>query len=289
MTTIQFLAPIVVAALAGSLHLALADDAALRKALTLHAPFDGKLDAAFASGDARLYSASTYKSLDDAKPGLHNVDVEHVKGRGRFGDALRFVKKNTKAVYYQAAKNVAYAERNFAGTVSFWLSLDPERDLEPGFCDPVQVTDKAYNDAAFWVDFTKDEKPRHFRLGVFGDLKAWNPNNVPPDKNPDFLRRLVVVTKTPFARERWTNVTFTWTGLNTEGRRGAAKLYLNGELQGTADSIGERFTWNPARAAIRLGVNYVGLFDELSTFNRELTAAEVKALYGLKNGVAGLR
>ena len=44
------------------------------------------------------------------------------------------------------------------------LKLDPETDLEPGFCDPLQITDKAYNDSAVWVDFPKDDIPRHFRL-----------------------------------------------------------------------------------------------------------------------------
>ena len=65
-----------------------------------------------------------------------------------------------------------------------------------------QITDKAYNNSAIWVDFTKDERPRHFRLGVFGELKSWNPNNLPGDKNPAFGARLVVEPKHPFARDR---------------------------------------------------------------------------------------
>jgi hypothetical protein len=43
------------------------------------------------------------------------------------------------------------------------------------------------------------------------------------------------------------------------------------------------------RAAIRLGVNYVGLFDDLSVFNRELSAQEVKTLHQLKDGVKSLK
>jgi hypothetical protein len=37
-----------------------------------------------------------------------------------------------------------------------------------------------------------------------------------------------------------------------------------------------------------LGLGYIGLFDELSMFNRALTAAEVEALYKLDHGVGGL-
>ena len=70
-----------------------------------------------------------------------------------------------------------------------------EKDLKPGFCDPIQITDKAYNDSAIWADFTKDDKPRHFRLGVFGALKSWNPENLPTDRNSVFLKRLVVVKR----------------------------------------------------------------------------------------------
>jgi hypothetical protein len=35
--------------------------------------------------------------------------------------------------------------------------------------------------------------------------------------------------------------------------------------------------------------NYVGLFDDLSVFNRELSAPEVKALHQLKVGVKSLK
>jgi hypothetical protein len=261
---------------------------ALRKSLTFHASFDRVVDADFALGNKQLYTATSYKKREDAKPGLHHPDVQLLSGTGRFGGALKFAKKNTKALYYPATKNVAYQPRDWNGTVSFWLSLDPETDLEPGYCDPLQVTDEDYNDAALWVDFTKDDKPRHFRLGVFGDLKSWNPKDLPPDKNPDFLGRLVVVKKTPFARGRWTHVVITHQGLGS-AKGGVAKLYLDGVLQGKTPVISEPFGWDLERAAIRLGVNYVGLFDELSVFNRELSEQEVKALHQLKDGVKSLK
>ena len=267
--------------------MAAANDA-LRKALTFHASFDQAIEADFALGDKHLYTATSYKKREDAKPGLHHPDVSLVPAVGRLGGALKFAKKNTRAVYYPAAKNVTYQPRDWSGTVSFWLSLDPETDLEPGYCDPIQVTDEDYNDAALWVDFTRDDKPRHFRLGVFGDLKSWNPKDLPPDKNPDFLGRLVVVKKTPFARGRWTHVVVTHQGLSgTKG--GVAKLYLDGALQGKTPVISEPFGWDLERAAIRLGVNYVGLFDDLSIFNRELSEQEVKTLHQLKDGVKSLK
>ena len=246
--------------------------AATAQDLTFHASFDKGTDADVAAGDKRLYTAANYKAQLEATPGLDHPDVGIVPG-GKHGSALQFRKKNVKAIFYRADKNASPRD----GTLSFWLNLDPDQDLEPGFCDPIQVTDKAYNDSAIWVDFTKDEKPRHFRLGVFGELKAWNPQNLPADKFPDFEKRLIRVTKTPFARGKWTHVAITYTGLGS-AQGGVAKLYLDGKLQGTTAPIRELFSWDPARAALRLGVSYVGLFDELKVFRRALSEREIRDL-----------
>jgi hypothetical protein len=168
--------------------------------------------------------------------------------------------------------NTGYRPRNWSGTISFWLNLSPDTDLEPGYTDPLQITDKAYNNAAIWVDFTRDDKPRHFRLGVFGDSAVWNAKNLPTEENAFFNQRTVVVTKPPFAHGQWTHVAIVFSDLNTDAG-GTAKLYLNGQLTGTAEGIKEPFTWESARATIRLGVNYVGLCDELSIYDRALKGA----------------
>src|SRR5882762_8884864 len=230
-----------------------------KKDVVFRATFDGSLDARIAPGDPKLYSAASYKDQASAQPGLDGTDVRHAKGEGRSGDALRFTKKNTKAVFYKAQGNVPFDPKNWSGAISFWLQLDPETDLEPGFCDPIQITDKAYNDSAIWADFTKDDKPRHFRLGVFGALKFWNPENLPADRNSVFLQRLVVVKRTPFAHGQWTHVAITYGGLG--GANGTAKLYLNGQLQGMTGPISEPFAWDVTQGAVRLGVGYVGLMD----------------------------
>jgi len=260
----------------------LADEDALRRDLLLYSSFDRSVDADLAKGDSRLWTATSYRERGDAKPGLHHPDVSLIPAMGHLGGALEFRKKNVKAVYYPADKNVNFVNGRWSGTISFWLSLDPETDLEPGFCDPIQVTAEAYNDSAIWVDFTKDDKPRHFRLGVFGILKNWNPQNLPADKYPAFEKRLITVKRTPFGRGKWTHVAITHSSLGSG--TGTASLYLNGELQGTTETIPEPFHWDMSRGAIRLGVNYVGLFDELAVFSRPLNADEVKLVHGMKRG-----
>jgi hypothetical protein len=253
----------------------------LRSSLSFHASFDKGIDADVARGDRKIYNASDYKSQKSAQPGTGEVNVAIQKGVGIAGsDALRFRTKNTQALFFRGDGHVALS----GGTVSFWLRLDPEKDLAPGFCDPMQVTDKAYNDSAIWVDFTKDDTPRHFRLGVFGSLKMWNPKDTPPDRNPDFLRRLIVVDRPPFSREHWTHVAVSWARLD-KGENGYASLFLNGKRISSATGIREPFEWDPSRLAIRLGVNYTGLMDDVAAFDRALDEHEVASLY--KTGASG--
>lgn len=258
----------------------------LGEALTLHASFDEGPAADFAMGDPLLYTAPSWDESDQAQPGLGTPDVEIVPDLGRFGSALRFNRRNTHAIFYRAEEKVAYSEGDWTGTVSFWLSLTPDEDLEPGYCDPIQITDQAYNDAAVWVDFTNAD-PRQFRLGVFGDLEAWNPEGLSSDEHPGFEEKLVVVDEPPFRRGEWTHVVISYSGLGSASG-GTARLYLDGNLQGVIENILEPFSWDLLRAQIRLGVNYVGLFDELALFHRPLTEAEVSALHRLEEGVAAL-
>ena len=259
----------------------------LRAALSFFASFDHGFHADYARGDRLMYTAPSYRDLDEAMADVSSPDVVIAKGQGRYGDALQFRKKNTQAVFYRAAVNSGYRPRNWSGTISFWLNLSPDADLEPGYADPLQVTDKAFNNAAIWVDFTRDDKPRHFRLGVFGDSGAWNAQNLPTERNPFFNQRTIVVPQPPFARGQWTHVAIVFANLNSDAG-GTAKLYLNGQLAGTAEAIREPLTWEAARATIRLGVNYVGLWDELSMYDRALSATAIDALYHLPGGVGVL-
>jgi hypothetical protein len=261
---------------------------ALRKALTFHASFDAKVDAVQAAGDPKLYWAPSLKQRQDAKPGLpESGEVRHAAGAGRFGDALRFTARKSPTVFFRAARNMPYQTVNWSGTVSFWLNTDPAGELEPGFCDPVQITPRAWNDAAFFVEFEKRAGAIPFRLGVYADLNVWNPAKRKFEEIPAGERPLVGVANPPFSGTRWTHVVFTFERFNTRRADGVAKLYLDGELRGTLSPREQTFTWDPERAIIALGLGYIGLLDELSIFSRVLDAGEVRVLYGLKSRVTG--
>ncbi len=236
--------------------------------------FDGSTDATIGDGNLSLYTAESYGTINEGTKGLNSKDISHVPGKGYIGDGLMFSKKSPNVIYYKAAQNTNFNTTSWSGTISFWLKLSPNEDLEPGYCDPFQLTDKAYNDAALWVDFT-DKNPRIFRLGVFGDLEKWNPDGIEGD-NPLFNNRLVPVEDPPFQSDTWTHVSIVFSELNTA--KGTASLYLNGEKQGSSN-IPESFSWDIDKAKIIIGVNYVGMFDELSIFDEQLNDLDIQKLY----------
>ena len=252
---------------------------ALRKALTFHASFDGKVDAAYAAGDPKLYWAPSLKQRQEGKSGLPDGGgVLAARGAGKFGDALHFTKKGSPIVFFQGARNMPFEPANWTGTVSFWLKVDPKTDLEPGFCDPIQITPRAWNDAAFFVEFEKRPESIPFRLGVYADLHVWNPEkrrfaDIPADERP-----LVTVQNPPFDREKWTHIVFSFQNFNTGRPDGVARLYLDGKPYGELSPRQQSFTWDE-KNTIALGLSYIGLFDELSIFNRALSGAEIATLW----------
>lgn len=252
----------------------------LAKSLTFCSTFDEGFEADFAKGDARMFGAPAYGERDVITANMIPEEVAIASQKGRFGDALEFKRKGKPVVFYQSEHNFPYSESGCAGTISLWLSLDPETDLAPGYTDPIKITDVGYNDAAFWVDFS-DKNPRTFRMGVYGDLDVWNPKNTGPDENAAFEDRLLTATDRPFSRGRWTHVVMSFSGLNGEG--GMASFYINGKAQGSR-KISEPFTWELEKSRIFLGLNYIGLMDEVAIFDRALSASEVQTLYNLAEG-----
>ena len=257
----------------------------LKQSLHLHVPFDQTFDARIAAGSKKIFTAES-AARKEVQEGNQCAQVTIAKEAGRFGDALRFADKTKQVLFYQGT-NMNFSEKDWSGTVSFWLKLSPDQDLKPGFCDPIQITQNAWNDAAFFVDFDRD-LPRDFRLGVFADYKFWNPSDIPWEKLPVTDRPMVVVKKPPFSREQWTHIAFTFEDINSsENKDAASTLYINGKSAGTMKRP-LKFHWDPSAAAIMLGLEYIGDFDDLAVFRKALTPAEIQQLFQLPGGVSDL-
>jgi hypothetical protein len=265
-----------------------ADPAQTRSALLLHASFDGKLDADFAAGETTLLH-STVGGRGDAKPGLPlSGDVVHDKSAGKFGGALHFTKKMKPVVFFRGEKNLGYSASGWSGAVSFWMRLDPDKDLEPGYCDPLQFVAQGWDEGNMFVEFSKDHTPRHFRYAILPVKKSWNPTNRGWEEIPDAERPMVAVTKPPFTREKWTHVVFCFGNINSGKQDGFGRLYLDGVAQGEFKDWLIPFNWDVSKSALTLGLSYVGWLDDVAVFNRPLTAEEVRAIFEAKDGIRGL-
>ncbi|QDV38665.1 LamG domain-containing protein [Tautonia plasticadhaerens] len=256
--------------------------ASMAESLTFAVSFDDGLDADLARGDPTFYSSAS-ASREDPVEGIAGPGLERLAEGGRAGGALRFSPENTRAHFYRVPGNLPYTPPGsgpdgWSGTISYFLSLDPETDLPPRFADPIQITDSAWNDAAIWTDFTRDDRPRVFRLGVLADLEVWNPENKDFETMPASEKPVVVVDQTPFASGRWTHVAITFDRFNTGRADGEARLYLDGRPQGTVSGRNQVYTWDPDEAVVFLGLGYAGLMDDLMVFDRPLSADEVATL-----------
>ena len=252
---------------------ATAADALLKSALTFYASYDKGLDADLAKGDNQLYTLVNKQP----KAGNHTENKSRLaKGKGLTGDALLFTKRNAKWLFYDGVKNFKFEKKNWSGTVSFWLKVDPINELDPGYVDPIQITPFTWNNASFFVDFNKDGNPRSFRLGAFADKPVWNPEN---KDVPESQRPLVPAKSNPFSKEKWTHVAFTWERFNTGKKDGVSSLYLNGKKEGSITGWNQQFSWSGKPHRILIGLNYMGLFDDLSCFNRALSDNEIAKLY----------
>jgi hypothetical protein len=259
--------------------------ASLSKALTLHASFDKSLQADFSRGDKACY-VQQGKELVAAAP---TDDVRLSPEAGRFGGALHFTKKNNFRPAFKDAGVLGYSDKNWSATVSVWLRLNPDEDLEPGYCDPVQIVGEDSKQGFIFLEWSKDETPRYFRYAIRPLLHIWNPTNVQWAEIPFEKRPMVQVVRAPFSREAWTHAVFTLENVNDKAKPRRGRLYLNGKLQGAIENWDLTFGWDPARVLLVLGAAYVGHLDDLAVFDRALTDGEVQQLYGLNEGVHELR
>lgn len=256
----------------------------LASALTLHASFDQGFDADYSKGD-KACSVRQGKDLVPAKP---NDEVQLVSSGGRFGGGLHFTKKGRYWPQYSGVKVVNYSPESWNTTVSLWLKLDPDKDLEPGYCDPIQIIGDDSKKGFVFLEWSKDETPRYFRFAIRPLFHIWNPTNVQWADIPFDKRPMVQVERAPFSREKWTHAVFTIENINEAGKKPVGRLYLNGVPQGKIENWDLSFGWDPAQVQLVLGAAYVGYMDDLAVFNRALNDAEVNLLFGLARGAAEL-
>jgi hypothetical protein len=158
---------------------------ALKASLAFHASFDAGLDAEFSRGE----KTCVVKKGKELVPAVFNEELAHDAKGGKFGGCLHFPKKGVTRPQFSGVKMLGYSAEGWNATVSTWLRLTPDVDLEPGYCDPVQIVGDDGKKGFIFLEWSKDETPRFFRYAIRPLFHIWNPTNVqwgdiPAEKRP---------------------------------------------------------------------------------------------------------
>jgi hypothetical protein len=281
MKLLLFLVPLLLLA---STNMSLRANEALKAALVMHASFDRGFDADFSIGDAACY----LKTGNGMTPCVESDDLKLVPDGGRFGGAVHFPRKGTVRPSYLGDGMLGYNETSWSATVSLWLRLTPDEDLEPGYCDPIQIVGDDTKKGFIFLEWSKDHTPRYFRYAVRPLIELWDPEGLGWEVVPEPQRPMVQLKEAPFSRDRWTHAVFTLDQLNAGKDKSSGVLYLDGKRQGKIEGHDLTFGWDPKAVMLVLGAAYVGHLDDLAVFNRVLRDEEVTQLHALEKGVAAL-
>lgn len=254
-----------------------AEPDAVRKAATFYASFDEELRGDFGGSPvARTrFNHPTEKGKFTFEDGTDAKAFKVVAGKGVSGGALEVSGAPARGgwAHFPAKGNLAFKKGGWGGSLSVWCKLNPDTMLKTKFCDPVQLTQKGYDNGAMWFDFN-DAKPRDLRYGAF-TARADNQKAVPEtDPKVPMVRAPGVGWKA----DDWHHVVLTWANLDTGKPDAATALYLDGKFVGEVKGQAIAMDWDVEKANVYFALGYIGLLDELALFDRPLAADEVKLL-----------
>lgn len=256
-----------------------ADEATVRKAVTFYASFDEAVKGDFGGGDLAAgtrYPHPTAKGQFVFEKGFDATVLKVAKGKGVAGgafEATATVPKNGW-LYFPVKGNLAFKPDGWSGSVSVWCNTDPHQLIQAKFCDPVQITQKGYDNGALWFDFN-DKKPRDLRFGAF--TARPDAQKAVPESDPK--APLVWAKGNTWKAGEWHHVALTFQNLDTGKADAVTTLYLDGKRVGEVKDQAIAMGWDVEKARVYLSLGYVGLLDEFALFDRALTAADVELLH----------
>jgi hypothetical protein len=251
----------------------------LMKALSFYASFDVEVRGDVGGGELTLDTRSnhpTEKGQFVFEKGFDAKVFRIAREKGIHGGAMEVIDvlPNNSRVFFPVKGNLAFKKGGWGGAVSVWCNTDPNKLLKTKFCDPIQITQKGANNGGIWFDFN-DGKPRDLRHGAFPALAEGDK----PLSEDDPKAPMVRVPKIDWKSGEWHHVVLTWQNFDTGKPDAVSSLYIDGKLIGEIKDRTIAMNWDADRAGVYVGVNYIGLLDELALFNRVLTTDEVKQLH----------
>lgn len=156
-------------------------------------------------------------------------------------------------------------------TLSAWIKASDFGDGTTSMMFAINTVDLS-NDAVFSLNTLNGFKG----TVLFGQIWDWT------HRNDTFVCLDGDNTDKIFSLDEWVHVTIT-------GKSGEQKLYLNGEMKAESNSTNALVVDNLKNASIFLGINwwdksFGGIMDDVSLFDRALSAEDVAALYA-NNGI----
>jgi hypothetical protein len=267
-----------------------ADEAAVRKAVTFYASFDEAVVGDFGGGDLKpgmRYPHPTEKGKFTFEKGIDATVLKVAKGKGIIGGAFEatdVVPKNGW-LHFPVKGNLAVKNGGWSGSLSVWCNTDPNRLIKSKFCDPVQITQKGYDNGALWFDLNDAKPPRDLRFGAFTarpDGKKAVPES---DPKAPLIRHPGVAWKAG----EWHHVVLTFKNLDTGNPDAHTALYIDGKRIGEVKDQAIAMDWDLEKAMVYLSLGYVGLLDEFALFDRALTAEDVALLHTKPDLLAPLK
>jgi hypothetical protein len=252
----------------------------MRSSISFYASFDEEVRADRGAGDpapSTRFNHETAAGEFVFGTGFDERVFRVAPGKGVDGggalEATDVLPRNGR-IFFPAAGNLAYERGGWGGAVSLWINTDPNRLLKTRFCDPIQITHRGANNGAIWLDFN-DAQPRDMRMGAFPAVPAGETGI----KEDDPQAPLVVVDQVGFQEGQWHHVVLNWRNFDTGRPDAQATLYVDGKAVGHIGDRAIAMDWDMERVGVYVAVNYIGLLDELTLFNRPLSDDEVAKLH----------
>jgi hypothetical protein len=251
----------------------------LHKAVTFYASFDTAVQGDFGGGELNPSTRSNHKTEKGAfvfEKGVPEKAFRIAPGKGVSGGALEVldVLPDNGRIYFPARGNLAFKKGGWGGTLSMWINHDPDVQLKTRFCDPVQITQKGAGNGGIWFDFNDAKPNRNLRMGAFPAVPDGKPSI---KESREAFSPMVWVDQPNLKVGDWHHVALVWQNFDSGKTDARASLHIDGKLMG---EIKEKdypisMDWDLDKAAIYLGVSYIGLIDEFALFDRPLAPDEL--------------
>lgn len=217
--------------------------------------------------DALSCAGSPLAVIDGARTTHHHT--------GGMVDGYLAFEKDAGALSYAAKGNFPFSKTSFSGAVSFWMGVDPSKDLDANFPEPFHIGKKSgksfsWDDAVIFVDFTKP--PRQLRFGCYSDKQGEVSDEMVEN-------RVINVSGLTWKAEEWHHVVVTFENFNSGKPDASWVFYLDGNEVGRKSGLRQDLSWEIESLVVRFNhYKYPGKVDEIAIFDKFLTSDEARYL-----------